>query len=162
MTPSVFRKDTLVRELLDALERALATAVAAQKATHEAATHAEAKPENDKDTRALEQSYLARGQAKRALELAEGLREASAMPIRALKEGDAISLSALIEVDQDGERRHLLLCPAGGGMALANNRVAVITPEAPLGQALIGKSRGDTIEVMLGGKMRELEIISVR
>ena len=41
----------------------LATLEKAQHATQAAATHEEAKPENDKDTRALEQSYLARGQA---------------------------------------------------------------------------------------------------
>ena len=40
-----------VAEELEALERA-------HRAVMEAATHEEAKPENDKDTRALEQSYL--------------------------------------------------------------------------------------------------------
>jgi len=41
----------------------------AQRTVVEGATHEENKPENDKDTRALEQSYLARGQAQRVVEL---------------------------------------------------------------------------------------------
>ena len=41
----------------------LASLQRAHRATVEGATHEEAKPENDKDTRALEQSYLARGQS---------------------------------------------------------------------------------------------------
>ncbi|HWZ89090.1 MAG TPA: hypothetical protein VNW92_09580, partial [Polyangiaceae bacterium] len=43
----------------------LATMSAAQRAVVVGATHEENRPENDKDTRALEQSYLARGQAQR-------------------------------------------------------------------------------------------------
>ena len=59
-------KITLKAVLLAQLEAALATARAAHKAAVEGATHAEARPENDKDTRGLEQSYLARGVAQRA------------------------------------------------------------------------------------------------
>ena len=38
------------------------------------ATHEESRPENDKDTRAIEESYLARGQAKRAAEAEAALQ----------------------------------------------------------------------------------------
>ena len=75
-------RKALKAELLGKLEETLRTLEAAHADTREAATHAEAKPENDKDTRALEQSYLARGQAmriwawrRRPGEVRRGLRE---------------------------------------------------------------------------------------
>ena len=59
------RKQALRDELLAALAASLATARDAHAAAVEGATHGEARAENDKDTRGLEQSYLARGQAQR-------------------------------------------------------------------------------------------------
>src|SRR5262249_35036413 len=63
--PRVFEKQALKRQLLDLLREQLEVLEHAHRTTHAGATHEEAKPENDKDTRALEQSYLARGQANR-------------------------------------------------------------------------------------------------
>src|SRR5271163_799711 len=71
-------KDELVRILAADLE----VRERAHKAALEGATHEEAKPENDKDTRALEQSYLARGQAARIQELREGLTAVEALLLR--------------------------------------------------------------------------------
>ena len=62
-------KPALKAELLALLGAHLETLERAHRAACEGATHEEAKPENDKDTRALEQSYLARGQAARIDEL---------------------------------------------------------------------------------------------
>ena len=43
--------------------------IASQKRAHEGATHEEARPESDKDTRATEASYVARGLAERVSSL---------------------------------------------------------------------------------------------
>jgi transcription elongation factor GreA len=40
--------------------------------------------------------------------------------------------------------------------------VVVVTPEAPLGRALVGKTPGDVAEVKAAGGTREYEIVSVR
>lgn len=61
VTPAQAKQD-----LIAALERTLELLERAHADAAEGATHEEAKPEDDKDTRALEQSYLARGQAQRA------------------------------------------------------------------------------------------------
>jgi hypothetical protein len=58
-------KAQLKAELVTILEGTLAGLERAHADARAGATHEEAKPENDKDTRALEQSYLARGQAIR-------------------------------------------------------------------------------------------------
>ncbi|HEX2686728.1 MAG TPA: hypothetical protein VHN14_08920, partial [Kofleriaceae bacterium] len=57
-------KATLKAELVAQLVAALDLAQRAHAAALEGATHAEARAENPKDTRGLEQSYLARGQAQ--------------------------------------------------------------------------------------------------
>jgi transcription elongation GreA/GreB family factor len=39
--------------------------------------------------------------------------------------------------------------------------VQVVTPKSPLGAALVGKQEGDTCEVLLAGRARELTIASI-
>ena len=153
-------KQALKEELCRALAAELSTLERAQKAALEGATHEEAKPENDKDTRALEQSYLARGQASRVEELRAGLAEAQAMPVRAF-EDRPIALGALVTAEEGDETRWFLIAPSGGGSRLGEGRVQVVTPRSPLGRALIGKRAGDDCEVALAGKTRALAIVSV-
>lgn len=158
---STLSKAELKAELVRVVEAALATAVAAHQAATEGATHAEAKPENDKDTRALEASYMARGQAVRVEELRTGLAAVQALTTRAFGAGDPVALGALVTVaDDDGERRYLV-APDGGGAALAAGAVQVITPRSPIGRALVGKRLGDDCTVVVGGKSRDLEIVAL-
>src|SRR5271170_2480635 len=107
-------KPTLKAELLALLSADLDTLERAHRATREGATHEEAKPENDKDTRALEQSYLARGQATRIEELRAGLAGVASLPLKDFAELP-VALGALVTVDEDGQGSTLLLAPAGGG-----------------------------------------------
>src|SRR3984957_21184854 len=88
-------KPTLKAELLALLTADLETLERAHRATREGATHEEAKPENDKDTRALAQSYLARGEALRIEELRGGLADVTSMALRAFRDGDPAALGAL-------------------------------------------------------------------
>ena len=151
--------------LKDELTRILAADLAARerayRATREAATHEEAKPENDKDTRALEQSYLARGEALRIEELKAGLADVIAMTLRAFREGDPAALSALVIAEENEAEVALWLAPYGGGNRLASDSVQVVTPKSPLGRALLGKRAGDECEIVLAGKTRLLSLVRV-
>ena len=151
-------KQDLKAELLAALTEELETVERAQRATQAAATHEESKPENDKDTRALEQSYLARGQALRATELRAGVADLGAMPLRPFGEDAPAALGALVEASEDDASLTFFLAPHGGGTRLAKGTVQVVTPQSPLGRALIGKRVGDECEVKLAGKTRTLTI----
>src|SRR5687767_406927 len=73
VTTARIDKQALVTALLAKLEAELANMTKAANTAREAATHEEAKPENDKDTRALEASYLAAGQAERVRDLEAAL-----------------------------------------------------------------------------------------
>jgi len=117
--PDLPSKQALKEELTRALEAQLATLEAAYEASREAATHEEAKPENDKDTRALEQSYVARGQALRIEEVRAGLADVRATPAAPFPEGRPAALGALVIVEEKERRRSLFLCPYGGGVELS-------------------------------------------
>jgi len=159
--PAPLSKEHLREELARLLAADLATRERAHRAAREGATHEEAKPENDKDTRALEQSYLARGEALRVEELKLGLAEVQNMPLRRVREGDPAALGAIVRADEDGEALVLWLAPYGGGNRLAEGTVQIVTPKSPLGRALIGKRAGDECEVKLAGKSRVLTIEGV-
>jgi hypothetical protein len=98
------KKRELVEKLVAELGREIGVLKQAAMASREAATHEEAKPENDKDTRAIEAAYLAGAQAERVRELERDLNALSFLTLRAFGEGDAIGISALVEVDLEGER----------------------------------------------------------
>jgi transcription elongation GreA/GreB family factor len=153
-------KQALKAELVAALAAALETAQRAHAAALEGATHAEAKPENDKDTRGLEQSYLARGQAQRVAELEAGLADVTALALRTFRATDPIAMSALVTCEEDGARLQLWIAPHGGGSVLAG-AVQVVTPASPLGRALLGKHVDDEAEVRLPGRTRTLAITAV-
>src|SRR5688572_18515154 len=95
-----------VREaVLEKLIEQLAHAVQVADDTRKGATHEEAKPENDKDTRALEQSYLARGQALRAEQLTEARDLLRFLPLPQL-DGGAVAAGALVALEaEDGALR---------------------------------------------------------
>lgn len=155
------RKRRLVAELLDRLRADHAALARAQQATVAGATSEEAKAEHSKDTRALEQTYLARGQARRVEELHEGLSRVAALRLRPFAADEAIAVGAVLEVEEDGEESVLLLVPFGGGIRLSGSE-QVVTPASPLGRALVGKTAGDEVELTVGGRARRLTIRAVR
>ena len=146
---------------MGALAADLAVRERAYRAAREAATHDEAKPENDKDTRALELTYLARGEALRIEELRVAVAEVQAMAVGDVGEGEPVRLGALVATEEGGVAALFWLAPYGGGSRLDGGAVQVLTPKAPLGQALLGKRAGDECEALLAGRRRSLTIVSV-
>jgi len=155
-------KHDLRDELAAHLAADLETLERAQRSAVEAATHEEAKPENDKDTRALEASYLARGHALRIEELRVAVGETRAWEPASPRAGAAVSIGALVEVEDEAGVHTFFLAPHGGGLRLGDGAVQVVTPKSPIGRALLGKAEGDTGELVVEGRVRELGIVSVR
>jgi len=155
-----FDKAVLRTELAAQLAEAFASAQRAHAAAVEGATHTEARAENPKDTRGLEQSYLARGQAQRVAELEAGLAAVTALVPRDFASGDPVAVGALVTVDDDGEPKRLFIAPHGGGSVLAGG-VQVVTPSSPLGRALLGKRVDDEAELRLPGGQRTLVVVAV-
>lgn len=158
-------KETVVAQLIAQAEAEVEVAKRALSSTREAATHEEAKPENDKDTRALEASYLAGAQAERVRELESTVAALKGIKARPFAADDPIAHGALVTLEAAAETR--LVCyvaPVGGGMRVNCDGVDVqlVTPRSPLGQALVGNREGDDIEVQLQGKRRTYSIVAVR
>jgi len=159
-------KDQLVR----VLAADLALRERAYQAAREAATHQEAKPENDKDTRALEQSYLARGEALRLEEQRAALGVVQAMPVEPFDAASPARLGALVTAEEGGEGREggderpssvFWIAAYGGGTRLAEGAVLVVTPKSPLGRALLGGRAGDECEVVRAGKPCVVRIVAI-
>jgi transcription elongation GreA/GreB family factor len=142
-------KALLIEKLEAELRRELETLSAAARTAHEAATHAESRAEDRHDTRGLEASYLAGAQAARAAEIERQIQILQQLPRGATPPGSKISSGTLVELESGGIQSFCLLSPTGGGLSftLEGVRVQVITPQSPLGEALLGSSPGETIEL---------------
>jgi transcription elongation GreA/GreB family factor len=132
---------------------------------HAAATHEESKAEDQYDTRGLEASYLAGAQSRRAMELEEMLNTYRFVDLKTFDGKSAIASTALIELQpEEGAPSLYLLMPNGGGMSVdwKGRKVQTITPQSPLGSALLGKRIGDEIGISVEGKIKDFEIISIQ
>jgi hypothetical protein len=156
-------KRALIAELRADIARAVLVLARAADDAREAATHEEAKPENDKDTRAVEAAYLAGAQAGRARDLTRTAASLGALDLRSFGAGEPISSSAIIELSHDGATQHYFLAPEGGGMraVVGGVSVQVITPQSALGRELLGKTAGSEVEVTVQGRVRAYEIVRV-
>jgi transcription elongation GreA/GreB family factor len=158
---SLDRKRALQAELVARLASQLDAARNAHQSAIEGATHEQARAENDKDTRGLEQSYLARGHSARIADLEVAVAAVRALALRPFTEDQPVALGALVAVDDDGRRLTYFIASHGGGETLADGTVQVVTPRSPLGVALVGKQPGDVVELRLAGRRRELEILDI-
>lgn len=133
------------------------------QATHAEATHEENKAEDKYDTRGLEASYLAMGQAKQAEETALAVQAFEALALRNFLPDDVISLGAAVVVETRGRPSHYFIGPRAGGTEVKHEgqAVTVITPNSPLGRQLMGRRRGDTLTLDLGGRKTEARITAV-
>ncbi|RTE66201.1 transcription elongation factor GreAB [Amphritea opalescens] len=142
-------KQQLVAQIIGRLQADLNVNVAAANEAHEAATHEESVAENQYDTLGLEASYLAHGQSMRVQALEGDIAAYQQMPLKLFDEDAPVGLSALVTLeDNQGQEKRLFI----GGLQIVEEdyTVIVITPEAPLGAALIGRFLGDQIELPQG------------
>lgn len=156
-------KRVLIEGIVAKLTEELETLNRAVRAAHEAATHEESKAEDQYDTRGLEASYLASAQANRAAELQSQINLFKFLPIRDKPEAHAVEVGSLVELDLDGRKLLYFLVSQGGGISirLESATVQVITPLAPLGEALLGRRVGEVVEVELQDSVREYEVLAV-
>ena len=144
-------KDRVLAELLRLVEVDLDAITAGQLASVAGATHAENKAEGDKDMRATESSYVARGLAKRVLELRGAVSQLSNLRNRVFADESPVAMSALVEVeDEEMQRLYYYVAPSGGGIVveIEDTKVNVVTPSSPLARAMIGRSVDDEFELV--------------
>jgi hypothetical protein len=155
-------KVALLQMIIARLQSELAAIKAAALATHEEATHEENKAEDKYDTRGLEASYLAHGQSKAAEEAALAVSQFQALALRDFGPGEPVSLGALVVLEGGTTNVYFIGPRAGGTEVESDGRVVmVITPQSPLGRQLVGKTKGDVLQLDLAGKRSEFRVAAV-
>ncbi|MCZ2498891.1 transcription elongation factor GreAB [Xylophilus sp. Kf1] len=158
-------KCLLQQRVLQRLGDDLLQADDAVRAAHATATHEENIAENKYDTLGLEAAYLATGQARRAEAIRQAIdrwRHFRAPPYDADK---GIQLGALVcLVDAEDRQRLFFLGPDGGSMQLASDAglVQVVSAEAPLARAMLGRGEGDEVAIQVASARQLFEVLRVR
>ena len=157
-------KGHIIQSVIVRLRDLLAAGTTAARATTAAATDPDSKAENKYDTRNLEASYLARGQAFRVAETMEALQEFTSLMPKDFAPGDAIGEGALVSLTGAGGTFLYFIGPAAGGteVVVDGKEVIVLTPASPLGAKLMRRRAGDQIELHPGRPASSVKITAVR
>jgi len=165
--------------LLDALRARVAADLEALERRHHdiqsGSTHEENRPEHAKDTRATEQSYLARGLAKRVVETIRTTKALAALQPHRFGPDDPIAVTALVLISNEAEpkappdneqtshEQAWWIIAGAGGFELEQDGVVVrtITPVSPLGRSLLGLQAGDEGAVRTPRGERRFEVLFV-
>jgi len=134
--------------------------VAADNA-HKAATDDQSVAETQYDTLAIEQSYLAAGQSRRVDDIRYAIKTLASLqdqlslnrPVDKTK----VMMGSLVQLAQDVAKQHwFFIAPAAGGyrcqlaQQAAINKVTLLTPQSPMGSALLHKALDDEISIAVG------------
>ena len=145
------QKAQILAALIAELDNELRRFQGANKEAAASATDSEFRAESQWDTGGLEASYLARGYARQFAQLSEQAKRLRALAPTDFT-GKPIGTGALVECDLDGFTSLIFLLPCAGGLDLTVNDHAVttVTPDSPLGTALMGKRKGDAYTLPSG------------
>jgi transcription elongation GreA/GreB family factor len=157
-------KFLLQQQVLEQLAEDLFKVEQAVRVAHETAIHEENVAENKYDTLGLEAAYLATGQARRAEAIRQAMANWRQFQPRPYDASKGIQLGALVcLVDSNNKQLQLFLGPDGGSMKLSNGaqRIQVVSSEAPLGKAMLGKCEGDEVAIQVSPLPLQFEVLRV-
>ena len=146
-------KQALVTLIISEIKQEINQAISAANEAHAAAVDDQSVAETQYDTLAIEASYLAEGQSRRVQELQTAIHDYHGLSLLDFNENSAIALTALVQLSKDSQGQHwFFIGPAAGGFRciLSEQHITVITPQSPMGLALLGKFQDDDIDIKLG------------
>ena len=164
MTPSVINKQALITLIISELKQALTQALSAANEAHAAAVDDQSVAETQYDTLAIEASYLAEGQSRRVQEIQTAIKGYQSLNLIDFDENKAIAITALVQLSKDSQNQQwFFIGPAAGGFRckLSEQHITVITPQSPMGLALIGQYQEDDIDIKLGNNQLSDYIVFV-
>ncbi|MBU6375608.1 MAG: GreA/GreB family elongation factor [Bdellovibrionales bacterium] len=85
------------------------------------------------------------------------------LPIRPHEEGDAVAPASLVLVELSGRQLWIFLVPQNGGLIThyEGQPVQVLTPQSPLGEAILGKRTGDQFSIPTASGTRDYRILQI-
>lgn len=155
-------KEQVLKRVIEELEAEVTHATQAAKTAANDATGEESRPENEYDTRALEASYVARGQAKRVAYLKEILHDIKLIPLRYFRNSDKVGITSLVQMQHEAKKLLAFVLPKGGGffVEVSGEKIQIVTPNTPLGEALLGAEIGEELVIEVGNKEKVYEILN--
>lgn len=156
-------KRGLLASVIAQIDEELQTMTRIARDAAEGVSHEENRSEGSKDMRSTEASYIARGQAERALDLERSLTRLRSFALRGFAETDSIESGALVQVEHQHQSSWYFVLPVAGGRRIESDGglVQTITPTSPLGSALLGLGVGDEAEVPTASKPKIYEIVAI-
>ena len=140
-------KNLLVAAIRERLREQFEARQKSSRDIRAAGNDAETKAEGKYDTRSTEENYLADGLARQAQDAAEAAAAYEDFGVRDFAPDDPIDLGAVVHLRFGPASEWFFLGPAGGGAEVISGGIAVtvITPESPLGAAVMGRRKGARI-----------------
>ena len=140
-------KAALIKKIRNELKARLERLSRAAKESQKAATDPDSKAESKYDTRNLEASYLAAGQARQVEELGRAVQMFERASLPSYEGMGAVGPGALVELRQGGDCDWYLLVPAAGGLEVQDGErvITLLSPESPLYQKLLGVEVGGVL-----------------
>ncbi len=153
-------KNTILKKVLKALETELAHLSGAGEQASAGAMHSAPCAEKQRDTTGLEAAYLAHGYSMKCKILTTQIEKMKAFEIEDFT-GQEVDIGALVEVEMNGEIDCYMLLHCGGGSEIKvdGRQVTVITPESPLGKALMGNIEAGVVFIRPGMEGIVLSVI---
>jgi transcription elongation GreA/GreB family factor len=104
---------------------------------------------------------LGESDAPRLRELQAQLTMYRFLPQREYGDEDVAVPGALVELELGGRKALYLIVPQGGGLVLSveGEPVQVITPQSPLGEAVLGRKKGDAVTVATASGERVYRLV---
>lgn len=137
----------------------MSLALVAADNAHKAATDDQSVAETQYDTLAIEQSYLAEGQSRRVAEIRAAIKSLTKLSLAMPLDNKRVEVGSLVQIEQDVTKQHwFFITPAAGGYRCQIRQqeklfnITLITPQAPMGKALLHKEIDDDIALSLENK----------
>lgn len=85
------------------------------------------------------------------------------LPVRDYSVDDVICPGTLVQLELNHNAAYYLLVPKGGGLVtrVDGQPVQVITPQSPLGEILLGRKVGESVELRSGENVRQYRVVSI-
>jgi transcription elongation GreA/GreB family factor len=144
-------KQTILNEIILSLEKELARQIRANVQSNAGAAFSAAGAEKQRDTTGYEAAFLAKGYASHVQVLQRRVDELKRLEIEDFT-GQEVDVGAIVEVELDGDTDLYMLLNCGGGteVKIDDQTITVITPESPLGSALMGNIEAGFVELPSG------------
>lgn len=144
-------KRTILEAVIRELEVELTRLSSAAEQSSRGAMHSAPSAEKQRDTTGLEAAYLAHGYAQQCNALAKQITALKAFEVEDFT-GQEIDVGALVEVEMNGDVDRYMLLHCGGGceVSVEGHVITVITPESPLGEALMGNVEAGFFSIRTG------------